>query len=250
MEQRQHAKSHYNALAKIPIASYDTFSANVEPYDAPTLELIGNLEKASHYLRYRLFDRTLPPVIFSLNKSAHFLGYYKINAWLAKDNSNLPELNINPVNFLLPPIELASTIVHELCHHFQFFHGKPGGRGYHNLEFADIMFRCGLQCSDTGKPGGNTLGRKMSHYIIPGGRFEQAFKEMPNDLLVAFKPLSDEVKVLNPKLQDNKKSVEQKKLKTKYSCLGCGLTVWGKPELFINCGNCKQRLMIIDDFGK
>lgn len=106
---------------------------------------------------------------------------------------------------------------------------------------------CNVQ---TGKPGGRNIGRKMAHYIIPGGLFEQAFEEMPRSLLITFKPLEDQATDIDPKKIEDKKERDQKKLKTKYTCLGCSMTVWGKRDLFINCGQCNLRLVVIDDFGK
>ena len=46
--------------------------------------------------------------------------------------------------------------------------------GYHNKEWAAKMREIGLMPTDTGQPGGKDTGQKVTHFIEPGGRFEQA----------------------------------------------------------------------------
>jgi len=230
--------------------SYETLRKIEGTFDAPTLQLFEALEKASYYFQSQLFGKTLPPVMYSLNKSFRSLGYYKTQGWLNNSESIFPELNINPLIFWLPPVHVAGTLVHELCHHYQFLYGKPGEDGYHNVEFSNIMFSCGLQCSNTSEPGGKKLGRQMSHYIISGGAFEKAFKNMPEDLIISFKPVEDEISINDPKSREKNKEKEQRKLKIKYTCLECGQAAWGKPDQFFKCGYCDTRLAIIHDMGK
>jgi len=63
-------------------------------------------------------------------------------------------------------------MAHEMCHLYQFEHGKPGSGRYHNAEFSDIMINIGLMPSSTGQPGGQRTGQKMGDYPISGGKFE------------------------------------------------------------------------------
>ena len=61
-----------------------------------------------------------------------------------------------------------------MAHEWQYHYGRHQSRGaYHNREWAGEMLRLGLHPSDTGRPGGRVTGQQMTHYIMPGGRFEQ-----------------------------------------------------------------------------
>lgn len=86
--------------------------------------------------------------------------------------------------------QVLSTLVHEMCHQWQSNHGKMGRRsGYHNLQWAAKMEECGLMASTTGKPGGKKNGPRVSHYIIPGGVFEQSCSRLPSDFVLYQPPL-------------------------------------------------------------
>lgn len=81
--------------------------------------------------------------------------------------------------------KVLSTLVHEMCHQWQSNHGKMGRRsGYHNLQWADKMEECGLMASTTGKEGGKKNGPRVTHYIIPGGVFEQSYARLPSDFVL------------------------------------------------------------------
>ncbi|XVJ66889.1 MAG: hypothetical protein HEQ40_12245 [Lacibacter sp.] len=223
----------------------------VGKYSAPTLKLFAALHRAAQYFQDRLFLLPLSPYIFSLNKTAKSKGYYKPFGWNENQGAILPEINIHPSLLLIEPIELMATVVHELAHHYHQQYGKPGNYGYHNKEFAEIMKSLGLQCSHTGKPGGKDIGKNMSHFIIPGGKFENMFNEMPKECLVPFKPIEQDLNiVVDLKKVAKEKERAKRKVKTKYTCLGCSLVMWGRPNAFVICGECDERLVIIDDFGK
>lgn len=60
-------------------------------------------------------------------------------------------------------------MVHLWQHHF----GKPGRGRYHNREWAAKMKEIGLQPTDTGAEGGKETGDRVTHLIIPDGRFDK-----------------------------------------------------------------------------
>ena len=179
------------------------------------------------------------------------------------------ELALNPAYFATRPlIALYQTVVHELCHLWQYIDGSASRPGYHNSAWAKKMMDIGLVPSSTGKPGGATTGQKMSDYPLPGGKFLDACEalavegfaltwldqgrrmavdfrctlETPLDIeegiaqqllspLVAFFPNLERQPPLG---------VANEKLKIKYSCPSCQVRVWGKRGLVITCGNCGQ----------
>lgn len=220
-------------------ASYDANRGVWNSFDDNTLILFGALQNAYNYFKKELFNDKLPPVILTLNRKVRSMGYYMPYAWLDKSESIVPEININPDILQLPAIEVMQTLVHEMCHHFQQFFGKPGKKGYHNKEFSRIMFSKGLMCSNTGMPGGKVTGRKMADYVIEGGSFDLRFIEMPKEFQLPF--TSVEKVLVNPVSEDllQNESVKRRN-KTKYSCSKCNANVWGKPDMNIYCGNCNK----------
>lgn len=220
--------------------SYDANGQN-----EPTIRLFTALQNAYNYFLSVLFTKPLPPIILVLNRRTKSMGYFLSNAWKGsgkESNTILPELNINPKILLLPPIEVFQTLVHEMCHHFQHTYKNPGKRGYHNLEFSRIMFGVGLMCSNTGAPGGKITGRHMADYVIPGGKFDQAFDQIPKECLLQFTATEAfDIKAPIEQLPMNNSDAE-KKIKIKYSCSIHNVNVWGKPGLYILCGYCKKQM--------
>ena len=79
----------------------------------------------------------------------------------------------------MTPESLTAMLVSLMVSLWQYSHGTPGRRGYHNAEWADQMETLGLMPSATGHPGGKRTGSRMSYYIIPDGPFTRAFAALP-----------------------------------------------------------------------
>lgn len=225
------------------IVSYGAKLKVVGSYDDATLLQFGALLNCFFYFNECLFNNSLSSVFLTLNRKAHSMGYYKPCGWLIGATQIIPEINVNPAILHLPEIEVMQTLVHEMAHHAQYLFGMPGKRGYHNKEFARLMFSVGLMCSSTGLPGGKITGRSMADYPVEGGVFIQAFNTMPKAFLLPFKPADPTVLAVSMPIETTAINTETKdKSKTKYSCLPCDVNVWGKPNLNIICGNCGQHL--------
>jgi hypothetical protein len=100
-------------------------------------------------------------------------------------------------------------------------------RNYHNKDFAAQMKDRGLYPSNTGTIGGKETGAQMSHYIIPGGAFECSYERL-------------HAKGWRLNLQSAIVAGRNggRKNKTAFTCRQCGVTAWGKPNLFTVCGAC------------
>jgi hypothetical protein len=121
-----------------------------------------------------------------------------------------------------------------MTHVEQKHFGNPSKDGYHNTEWGTLMDAIGLTPSDTGEPGGKRTGKKVTHYIEPGGRFSEACAAF----LASGQPLtlySDQWRSEEDKAKARKKTAS----KTKYTCPGCDQNAWGKPDLLILCGVCE-----------
>ena len=91
------------------------------------------------------------------------------------------------------------------------------------------METLGLIPSDTGRPGGKRTGQIMGHYVSDGGPFEQAAKSL--------RGTGWEVPVVA--LLERPRTVS----KLKYTCAGCGINVWGRADLAVDCANCGLRML-------
>ena len=107
--------------------------------------------------------------------------------------------------------------------------GAPSRSGYHNREWGARMETLGLIPSDTGRPGGKRTGQIMGHYVSDGGPFEQAAKSL--------RGAGWQVPVVA--LLERPRPVS----KLKYTCLGCGINVWGRAGLAVDCANCGLRML-------
>lgn len=143
---------------------------------SPTREEYAAFELAYRHFSRALFDDRLTPCLIVLDSSKpRSLGWYSPRRYIGSVGGEASAIALNPSAFATTSVmAVLSTLVHEMAHHFQALHGKPGRGRYHNSEFARIMEDVGLQCSATGKPYGPTTGDSMSHYAIEGGRFLDA----------------------------------------------------------------------------
>ena len=125
-----------------------------------------------------------------------------------------------------------STLVHEMVHLWQEDYGNLFSSRYHNRQWAQKMEEIGLMPSSTGLPDGKKTGNRMTHYIIHGGPFVEAFHRLGLvERQIKFVPAST--------ITENK-TVKKRPLKTRYKC-PCGNYVWGKMGLSVVCIKCKKR---------
>jgi SprT-like family len=184
------------------------------------------------YFNRELFQGAVPDVLLAFSGHARSGGYYADRKW-QKAEATSGEIALNPKALsAMEPEFLAALVVHEMTHAWQFAHGTPGRRGYHNREWADRMEALGLQPSATGHPGGKRTGGKMSHYVLEGGPFQLAFRAMPKQYLLPW--LS---------LDRFQKAPPRDPSKTPYTCPACEARVWGKPELVLLHVDCDQVML-------
>jgi hypothetical protein len=136
-------------------------------------------EDAYQFFNSRLFADELPGCLITFQRQPRLMGYVAFKRWVNAEGRTVDELAINPGYFANYPLSsILQTLCHEMVHIWQEYRGSPSRAGYHNTEWADKMRRIGLMPSATGKPGGATVGQTMSDYVIEGGPFERACKEL------------------------------------------------------------------------
>ena len=167
-----------------------------------------------------------------------FRSYFSGARFAATDNPQevTDEIALNPAHFASRPTAgTLSTLVHEMAHLWQHHQGTPSRTGYHNKEWAAKMREIGLIPTDTGQPGGKDTGQKVTHFIEPGGRFEQA--------CTAYLATGTAF-LYHDRAGEGEAAARRKKAasKTKYTCPACGMNAWAKPATRLICGDCSEEL--------
>lgn len=219
------------------IASYDT---------KPTASAYGTLQKAFDFFNVELFDGQLPQCLITFQRKKGAYGYYSPNRFSrvmedstgpARPEDTTDEIALNPMHFAERPTDYTlSTLVHEMVHLWQQHFGEAPRRCYHDRQWARKMKEVGLQPSTTGAEGGKETGARVSHYIIEGGRYAEAFAKWSRRHTT---PLFQDVALLLDKAAEAEK---KKASKTKFTCPQCQTNAWGKPELNILCGDCEVKM--------
>jgi predicted SprT family Zn-dependent metalloprotease len=202
---------------------------------SPTSITGNKFNLAYAHFNEALFDGKLPPVLITLQRHRGSYGYFSPRKFKHRrdDQQLVDEVALNPAAMQdCTDKAIASTLVHEMTHVWQDHFGNPPKRAYHNKEWANKMEANGLMPTSTGEVGGKRTGRRVSHMVIDGGPFDQAWQTLDamgfkldyHDRVVA---RSDPAKA---------------KLKVKYTCPGCNLNLWGRPAAHVDCRDCGQRM--------
>jgi hypothetical protein len=217
-------------------------NASKPPTLSPTKRAYDYLQAAYAHFNATLFGSQLPDCLITLQRKANVYGYFQGRKFREhKGQATTDEIALNPAHFEERSAkEILSTLVHEMAHVWQQHHGNPGRRGYHNPEWAAKMNQIGLIPSHTGQPGGKQTGQKVSHWINAGGPFTiacAAFMAEHGTTIYSDQPEGTEAR--------KKKAAS----KTKYTCPGCGLHAWAKPNAPLACAECTQLMEAEDAQG-
>src|SRR5919109_5594864 len=147
---------------------------------AITITEYQGFQRAYDFFNRELFGGSLPQVLVTLHRHANTRGYFSPERFSGRiTEAAVHELALNPDNFTGRTDELIlSTLVHEMCHVWQQTYGKAPRKGYHDRQWAAKMKEVGLQPSSTGEEGGKETGQRVSHYIIPNGRYAKAYAKL------------------------------------------------------------------------
>ncbi|RMH22115.1 MAG: sprT domain-containing protein [Gammaproteobacteria bacterium] len=202
-----------------------------KPQSTPTADTYSVLQDAYNHFNKHLFGSTLPQCLITLSAEMRkAYGYYRHHPFKGtkKKDQIIDEIALNPFTFTgRTDREIYSTLVHEMVHLWQHHFGELKTKTAHDREWAAKMEEIGLMPSSTGAPGGKRTGRRVSHYIIEGGRFDLAEVEFMGVIEWRGAPL--ECKKRGSK-------------RTKYTCPTCNLNAYGKPDIHLICGDCNETM--------
>jgi predicted SprT family Zn-dependent metalloprotease len=201
----------------------------------PTTQTYTSLTAAYEFFNRELFSAELPPCLITMQRHKGALGFFSGERFA---NTSDPmeitdEIALNPVHFATrKPVEVLSTLVHEMVHLWQHHLGTRPRKGYHDKQWAGKMLAVGLIPTETGELGGKQTGQHVTHLIEESGRFAQAVEKL----------LKDQPAILYHDRAGEDDEVRKKKAasKTKYTCPGCGLNAWAKPDAPLVCGECQE----------
>jgi predicted SprT family Zn-dependent metalloprotease len=200
--------------------------------DAITQAEYQAFQEAYDFFNAELFSGSLPQVLVTLQRHAKARGYFSPERFSGRiDKTAAHELAMNPDSFTGRTDEMIlSTLAHEMAHVWQQTHGKPPRRSYHDRQWAAKMKEIGLQPSSTGEPEGKETGQKVSHYIIPGGAYAQAYAKLQ----------ATGFQLHWQSAPESAQARAKKASKTKFTCPDCGQNAWAKAEALLICGVCYE----------
>ena len=232
----------------------------------PTAESYAELQQAYSHFNQCLFENKLPECLITLQRKKGVYGYFCKERFKNNKGNFVDEIALNPSAFLVGGfIEIMQTLVHEMCHLWQFHFGVPGRGNYHNKEWATMMESIGLMPSSTGKTGGKKTGDRMSDYPISEGEFLYSVEKLLNaDFKISWKDRYPDTKILAHSFTDPSKPTTQEiknheengveinlvttannSNRKKFSCPSCESNAWGKPSLNLICGDCSVAFVAI-----
>ena len=186
--------------------------------------------------RFRLHDKAV-----SVEATAESSIYAPVDAVDTGDDSTalFDEIAINPATAARPARDVLGTLLHEMCHVWQFNFGKLSRNGYHNAQWAGKMLEVGLKPFNVENPD-KMVGQKVTHTIEVDGLADLLFREIEAQFgadLVVELPTADKAKK------------PAKNSKVKFTCPECGANAWGKDTLILICGACDQPMLSDADEG-
>lgn len=219
------------------------------PQDSMTVTEYRAFEHAYQSLSTTVFTpvlgQPLPPCLITLQRRGAAYGSFCRDRFIHRHDGcrRIDEIALNPDMFpLRTDKEILSTLAHEAVHCYQRWYGTPGRRGYHNRQWAAWMEAIGLMPSNTGQPGGHKMGERVTHYILPGGAFDQAMDALLATGLCVQWQTGSLVTHPHQAPAGNEPSPPHLRRKTTFTCPQCTQKAWAKPTAQLVCGRCGVRL--------
>ncbi len=190
----------------------------------PTEAQYAAFASAFDFFNTHLFSELLPQPMLTFSRRRMTYGLFVPGLWEGKEDEPVHEIALNPDQLASrSDLEVAGTLVHEMCHEYHELFGTPGRRGYHNAEFARIMEERGPWTTSDGTFDGKRTGQRITHLVMPGGAFERVCTRLPDGMLLPFS--------CRGSLESAKKTSNRSKIA--YVCQETGQKFWAAPGLVV-----------------
>lgn len=193
-------------------------------------DLTNELYRTFDILNEHYFDSSLKEPIITIQKEKPYICGHFISPEIWSDiNSDEQyfEININPINLDRKIEDIIATLLHEMCHYFNYVNGINDTNGNkHNKKFKKLAESVDLIVDEDNyaiTDPSDTLKSFISNTIVPNADDYSIFMDLQLD-------------------ETDKKKKPRKKTQFKYICPKCGMVAKAKAELNIVCGACSVEL--------
>lgn len=224
----------------------------------PTAEAYGQLNGVYDYFNKTLFKGKLLRPVLTLTRNPRVGGYFCAGAFQNLEGSVAHELSLNPFYIdLFGDDGFYAVLVHEMCHLARYEIGglnrkrqRRDAPGYHSAVWGSQMQAVGLMPSHTGKPGGRRTGYSMSHYVIKGGPFDLACRE----LLISGERINWRgvwpgltTRPAGPEAPASREPgtalAPARNTRTRFICPVCDVKAWSRASARLACTDCDTPLL-------
>ncbi|WP_144053281.1 SprT-like domain-containing protein [Xenococcus sp. PCC 7305] len=159
-----------------------------KPAIKPTAEQLECFYLLFDHFNQHLFENRLPYPYFQFQNLSRCDGAFKPKVWIRHQEEEAHLILLSP-KLIQSSDELCETLTRMMVHLEYYLESGESNQssrrsGYYSQGWAERMKRVGLMPSSTGQPGGLEHGYGIKHYVEEGGRFEQAYQELPSDIFV------------------------------------------------------------------
>lgn len=228
-----------------------------------TMRVLEDLNFAKNFFNKCLFGGQLSDCALCFTRNPKAWGYFARERLQSLDGETSHEIALNAEGISLrSDRENLATLVHELVHQWRYELGpadKQGRRGatpgYHCTHWARKMEEVGLIPTSTGLPNGKKTGFRITHFILPGGPFDQAYEELQKAgfrirwgerIEYAYPDVNgDDGESPFSRPQDIPgRSGKKRKSRVRFMCPSCELKAYAKPSAKLRCDECDKRMLL------
>lgn len=196
-------------------------------------QTVAYLEKIYKQLNKDKFGGELEEPFITIQPTPKAYGHITTNRVWKTGEKERYEINLNAETLNRPIENTVATILHEMTHMYNIIHGIQDcsrGNTYHNKKFKEKAETVGLEIQYDKKIGWSIT--KPTEELI---KYINAKKW-------------DKIPIVrNSQINAGKSKTGTKSSTRKYICPACGMSVRATKEVYLICGNCKEKMKTEND---
>lgn len=196
-------------------------------------QTVAYLEKIYKQLNKDKFNGELEKPFITIQPTPNAYGHITTSRVWQTGEKERYEININAETLNRPIENTVATILHEMTHMYNIIHGIQDcsrGNTYHNKKFKEKAETVGLEIQYDKKIGWSIT--KPTEELIK---------------YIATKKWNKIPVIRNPQISAGKNGTKAKSSTRKYICPACGMSVRATKEVYLICGNCKEKMETEDN---